>query len=742
MINKITIKNIATLKGVEQKAEELKKFNYFFGANGTGKTTVGNIISNATPFDTCSIKWANDNILETRVYNLNFVENNFSEQLKGVFTLGKESKETQDKIKEKNDQVTVLQGQIDNFNATLKGRDGHGGKQSELVSLESEYADKFWMQKTKADKSPIKKGMKGVLDDKKKFKQKVLDELANAEAVLALSELEEKAKTVFDDSLTEIAEIIVPEVLKIEQLENDTILKKIIVGKSDVDIAGMIKSLGNSDWVKQGKSYFERNNGICPFCQQKTSEEFKKNLEAYFDKVFEEDATKITDLIANYNTQALIIEKSLQSILDNHSLINFLDTEQLKAKLQVFSTTTAANKQKIEQKQKEASQVVVLASTKTVIIEMLELIAKGNKKIEENNTICKNLDQEKRLLTKQIWRYIVSELKTDIESYWSKKNGIEVAITNLRNQIVSKEKEKLDAVKDIKDLEKKITSIQPTCDGINKLLASFGFTSFKLVVAIDGRSYKIVRDDGTDAKKTLSEGERNFVTFLYFYHLLKGSHSETGTTISKVVVIDDPVSSLDNDVLFIVSTLVRELIAQARGDSSDIKQVFILTHNIYFHKEVTYNSRRGNHALNEETFFIIKKRDNVSILEKTEGNPIKTSYELLWSEIANTDCNHATIQNTMRRILENYFKMLGNISFDDLIDKFEGDDKLKCKALLSWVNDGSHSALDEDYYTPLTTTEVLRFKKIFKQIFEKSNHFEHYKMMVRSDINLTEEGRG
>ena len=56
-----------------------------------------------------------------------------------------------------------------------------------------------------------------------------------------------------------------------------------------------------------------------------------------------------------------------------------------------------------------------------------------------------------------------------------------------------------------------------------------------------------------------------------------------------------------------------------------------------------------------------------------------------------------TIQNTMRRILENYFKILGNIDTHIIIDKFEGQEKVQCQSLISWVNDGSHYSPDDLY---------------------------------------------
>jgi|GEM_PF-2696039 len=117
-------------------------------------------------------------------------------------------------------------------------------------------------------------------------------------------------------------------------------------------------------------------------------------------------------------------------------------------------------------------------------------------------------------------------------------------------------------------------------------------------------------------EKLQGEGERSFVTFLYFYHLLKGSQSEDGMSTNRVVVFDDPVSSLDSEVLFVVSSLIRGLFDDVRNEAGYIKQVFILTHNVYFHREVTFNVRRTDRAMNEETFWIVRKPGRESKLPK------------------------------------------------------------------------------------------------------------------------------
>ena len=220
---------------------------------------------------------------------------------------------------------------------------------------------------------------------------------------------------------------------------------------------------------------------------------------------------------------------------------------------------------------------------------------------------------------------------------------------------------------------------------------------------------------------------------------LKGSNSESEITNNRVVVFDDPVSSLDSDVLFIVSSLIKGLFEDVRAENGYIKQIFVLTHNVYFHKEVTFNARRPtNGVMNEETFWVIRKAGLLSKAEKHTSNPIKTSYELLWAEVKKPDVSSLTIQNTLRRILENYFKILGGIDPDEICGKFDGKNKLICKSLFSWVNDGSHSVHDDLYVSNVDTT-VETYLRIFKEIFEKTEHIAHYNMMMGDALVSVED---
>jgi wobble nucleotide-excising tRNase len=170
-----------------------------------------------------------------------------------------------------------------------------------------------------------------------------------------------------------------------------------------------------------------------------------------------------------------------------------------------------------------------------------------------------------------------------------------------------------------------------------------------------------------------------------------------------------------------------------------IKQIFVLTHNVYFHKEVTFNPRRRNNEAmsSEETFWIVRKSGLESKLEKHNHNPIKTSYELLWAEVRKAERSNLTIQNSLRRILENYFKILGGIDPDAICGMFNGKDKVICRSLFSWVNDGSHYAHD-DLYISIDDSAVDTYLRVFRAIFEKSGHLPHYKMMM-ADAYLEED---
>ena len=248
----------------------------------------------------------------------------------------------------------------------------------------------------------------------------------------------------------------------------------------------------------------------------------------------------------------------------------------------------------------------------------------------------------------------LSALDTEIATHNATLEDIKTTLKSLRGQTVETETAK---------------------ESINAMLRDSGMQGFSLQpkAGVD-HVYEVRRPDGSIADN-LSEGEKNFIAFLYFYHLVYGSDSAEGETREKIVVIDDPVSSMDSGSLFIVSTLVRQMIEICRNNADNrnrtvpdnfIKQIFILTHNAYFHREIAYSYVSKYEYV---SYYLIRKLDSKSTVklcddvnpniptERMNINPVKNSYAALWDEYKEVQ-SAVPLMNVIRRILEYYFLQL------------------------------------------------------------------------------------
>lgn len=729
MIKSIHIEDISYFSKSSEEMSGLSKINFVYGTNGSGKTTISRVIADDCEFPSCTVKWESDHRLETFVYNSDFVKENFGrEEIKGIFTLGKDDIGIKEKISSTLAEIETLNEEIAGLKYELEGEDGIDGKKTELEKLEEEFKDRCWEAKTGHDEY-FERAFTGYRGKKEKFRDKVLEESeSKAAGAETLDYLKQKAKKIFKDDLSPLEAIqAIRKDDKDDILghEANPILGKKIVGREDVDVADMIRSLGNSDWVKSGRVYFEKNDEeVCPFCQQKTPEEFAKSLNEYFDETFEKDMDAVGKLDDSYEADSKRLLEQIRSTAD--AAPEVLDVDTMKSKEDILRRILEGNAEWIKTKKAEPSREIALETAADVIAEIEALVKTANSSIKEHNGLVRRIGQEKTELTGQVWKYIVNEeLKDVIKRYRKDKSELKRSIEKIEHDIRSMSRNRDGKKQEIKNLEKERTSVQRTVDEINFLLSSVGFTSFSLARDDGGNFYRVARDGGENAKETLSEGEERFVTFLYFYHLLKGSQSSDGVAPDCVVVFDDPVSSLDGEMLFVISNLIKGVFKEIRKGKGNIKQAFVLTHNVYFHKEITYKYRK-----NESTFWIVRKsKPQGKKLKKSKSNPIKTSYELLWVDIRNDEspCS-GTLQNTMRRILEYYFQLLGEVDKDDICGKFDEDRKTICDSLFSWANAGSHH-VDEGLYVSMGHSDEL-YREVFREIFEKTGHIAHYDMMM------------
>ena len=724
LIQNIKIHNIATYTNlVEIKP---KKLNFLYGSNGSGKTTISKLLGSMTLPDDCEIKVNHNDDVKTLVYNRQFVEDNFkqSENLKGIFTLGQDSIEQQDKLKvlqkENSDKQAFIDTKtqtIQNFNAEIEG------KRNELT-------EKSWTIQQSIGES-FSKALVGYRNSKQKFSMKCLSvyEKWDKSSIVELEELKIKYDVAYSQD-----SIIYPlfPLINIDQCltyERSDLLEKVITGSTDSPIGLLINVLKNSDWIQQGLHYMNKADNKCPFCQQEIDNDLKREIENYFDKEYEIDCQKLNIFISEYHNYFSQVLSSVKKIIEAD--IPIIDVTDLEIKYQLLESLLVLNLKELDKKKNSPSNKILIDTTKGLLEEINSIIGTFNGAIKSNNEIVRNREQEMKNCADLLWDYIASELKIDIDTYLTFLRGKEKAKESINKQINNLKEGITENKEQIESIEDSLTSVAHTVTDINNLLEKFDFKGFSLKEneQLKG-TYEIIRVDGTNAKDTLSEGEYNFITFLYFYHLVYGSQEKTGTTSEKIIVIDDPISSLDSNVLFIVSTLVKNLLKDCHNNKNGILQAFILTHNVYFHKEVTFLGSRASYSPDEVLFGIIRKKDNISSFVECPNNPIESTYQLLWRELTEDNLSTVTSFNTMRRILEYYFKIIGDVDYEKCVDKFDGQDKLVCKSLVSCINDGSHF-ISDDFVITFDYESVDRYKEIFRLIFKKLGHEPHYKMMMK-----------
>lgn len=152
MIEIIQIQNQASYGSPYETLSGLSKFNFIYGSNGSGKTTISRIIADESAFPGCRLVWRGNIGLEPLVYNRDFVENNFNQpqELKGIFTLGEKDIDILDKVKTAKEVLDSLKEDGLKLKKTLEGEDGKSGKKSELKELESDFEEKCWKLKQKS----------------------------------------------------------------------------------------------------------------------------------------------------------------------------------------------------------------------------------------------------------------------------------------------------------------------------------------------------------------------------------------------------------------------------------------------------------------------------------------------------------------------------------------------------------------------------------------------------------------
>lgn len=737
MIKNINMRNCATYNGTGASLSDCKKINFIYGANGSGKTTISKFLQNPSmdSFADCNIEWDSNDREKIYVYNRTFREENFRQtDIQGVFTIGHAS------IEEHNE-LDLLKAELDN---RLKERNealnSLQKKKEAKLDKENKFKKDIWELIFKKYDPTFSEAFAGLRNNKEKFYEHAITRFSKyKDNQHTEEELQKRAKTLFGnrpescDAIVFSGDCFIEEINKIV---DDELWGTVIVGSDDVEIGKLIHSLNNNDWVLKGKQYLTNESDICPFCQQHTiTASFREQLNNFFDVTFNEQFASVETLEQRYNNNVADLLNALSLVTSNVNIIKTGDFDKAKFENVVndIRQKHINNQTLIKEKLNEPGRKISLNSFRTQFDEIRKIILECNRNIETHNNLVEHFKDEHTILVNDIWLYILKENKQLFSSYKSDIKNIDKAIEGLSTKDKSLETCIEGKKLEIEEKNKNFTSVQPTIDEINRTLKAYGFNNFMIAPSTSvENSYQIQREDGSIATNTLSEGEETFISFLYFMQQQKGAINPNEVSERKILVLDDPISSLDSTILYIVSAMVKDLANDVIHGNSDVSQLFVLTHNVFFHKEASFIDGKPNNQNGNINYWMVSKDINVSTI-KSFGmvNPISTSYELLWQELRESSGSSlVTIQNIMRRIIENYFRMLGKGKDAFIQAQFDSvEEQLICKSLFHWINDGSHMITDDLYIDPYTDS-IERYRDVFHKIFIKTNNEAHYNMMM------------
>lgn len=698
-----------------------KKINLIYGLNGTGKSIFsGYLYDNENPkYKSCSIKGiSNDEIL---VYNQQFIKDYFYEpgNLKGIFTLSKENKEIVKSIKDAEEKIATMN---DTKEKKVELRKKHD---NELVQLQQRAVNKIWEIKTSYSGGDrvLEYCLSGLMGKKDSLFNFLIDiKKPMHKPIKTIIELKKEVEAI-QGSMAKPYELLPIPNTATNHIEENALFKKEVIGNENSSVAGLIKKLGNADWVKKGLEYLphiiEVEGSFCPFCQSRTiTKALSKEISDYFDKAYENDIKQLNDLLFEYQHM-----KNSFTIKDVYKANPFI-IEKMAEFENLYDAVyqiIEGNIMKIKEKLSAPSRVISLANSTDVINKLNEFIKKINTTIEKHNSNLRKKDFFLDEIKKQFWQIMRWEYDQTISIFLTDKIKLEKNIKELNDSAKKHDEDTKRLLEKIGGLRKKTVNIEGAINNINNGLLELGMNEFKIEKHSE-ELYKLVRSECyDDAFSTLSEGEKMIISFLYFRELCKGRKTSTSSSNSKIIVIDDPISSLSHIYIFNISQMIKNDFF----NSGLCKQVFILTHSLYFFYEMAafnYKKREENQKL----FRIIKNCDGSQILE-LRYEEIQNDYHSYWSIIKDEEQPVALIANCMRNIIEYFFGFVEKSNLNNIFQRPELQAN-KYQAFCRYINRESHSTGQNvfDY----KEFNYVDFKEAFRLVFNLSGYSEHYDKMI------------
>ncbi|WRD62659.1 AAA family ATPase [Helicobacter pylori] len=709
----INIKKIKSFKafcGLDAiEMGEFKDYNVIFGNNGCGKTSLIRAFELLISKDKCIEKYRtistaespsiefeckdgsykiepNSNIgapsFKVEIYNSDFLHNNapFNSEFglkkldDGIIilegsVLGEETKEI-NQLKNCKEKVEKRKKKIKDENSaeTLSAK-----QESEIKKYDKEIE--------KIRKEMTSKTIQITLDEikinnicevsKNKFKVQE-DALTNLEK--DFDELDEAMKK-FDD-------------LKEMELPKDyqTIKDKLeSLFSFDMDKeAGQVSEEIKEHMSKVGREFIEKGielqkkmpDNACLFCTQEITNNIIQVYTSYFNKRIEQ-----------FNQDSLEVSGTLKKILEQWNIKEILQSfERFEPFMKKDSSTNKESlknaldqiKVLLEKLQKEVDKkwgVKNKEKFQATDKKLLENYEKFQKCVDEIRNILKQKKEQKEKLEKlktELKEARIKKAKHDSYDWQKSKEEAErkLSVLNCRHERLNRLLEKIN-----KKLKGLYDQKRPDIETINNYLKALNLPKYSL-----DKDYRIVLNsdalENSEAKIILSDGEKTTLAFAYFLARLKLFYKKEDLK-NLVVVIDDPISSLDEQRIYNTTCLVakinQELAREKLSNEENKAQVFVLTHNHTFMARLI--NMIGKHA---RYLQLERHQGQLKIVCKDKANGyfdtfylllFKEVYEFAKRETVQDDFNEAiNYGNKVRILLESFLKI-------NFIDSFLGEDK-------------------------------------------------------------------
>jgi wobble nucleotide-excising tRNase len=730
MISKITLNKVASFKNIAV-LETDKKVNLIYGLNGTGKSTLSNFFHKQSEeiYKEASIEGLDSNH-EILVYNQTFIRENFfeSESLKGIFTLSKSNRDAKTKI-------TNAQKEIKKFEAEKGIKNKELEKEKTSINKKQESTkDTVW--KIKTDYSGGDRVLEFCLDGYKGSKDTLFKHIAEltkptVKPAKSIDNLKNDLQSISGDNAQNYSEL--PQITFASQnVEKETLFNKQIIGNENSTVSQLIKELGNPDWVKSGLQYLPteptQENARCPFCQEKTiSNILIDNLKNYFDASYEADIDSLKSFLEKYS-QAILSIPNKSFFEANPKFETY--KKDFEIKYNGFVKAIENNKKLIEDKIKTPSISVTLTNSIKSLQELNEVIQKINALVAEHNKNIEQKETVKSNIKKSFWEIMRWEYDQTISAFISDEAQLRKNMAAINNDLQNIETKIIKQNEIIVEQQKHTVNVEEAVTNINSGLIDLGITDFKIEKHPENM-YKITREQNDNKIfSSLSEGEKMIISFLYFIELCRGKKDVTETDKKKIIVIDDPISSLSHIYIFNVGRLIKnEFLANKDKTGAwnyKYEQVFILTHSLYFFYEITDTKHKDR----EETqkLFRIIKNENGSTFNSMSYEEIQSDYQSYWSIIKDEKQPPALIANCMRNIIEYFFNFVEKKDLNNFFLQ-EPLNNNRFQAFYRYINRESHS-LGQNIYD-FKEFNYKDFKDAFGELFKIAGYEEHYKEMIK-----------